>query len=529
MKHNPIGKVYLVGAGPGAVDLITMRGAEILRSAETVVYDSLVNPGLLRLAPSSAELIFAGKRGGEQNEVDQPEINAMLIERARAGANVVRLKGGDPFIFGRGGEEAEALAAAGVEFEVVPGITSAIAVPAFAGIPLTHREHGSFVAFVTGHEDSSKGDESSVPWDDLAHAVKRRGTLVILMATARLKQVLQRLLDAGLALATPAAAIQWGTLAEQKTVSANLATLADEVELARLGAPAIVVVGECANLREHLKWAETMPLFGRRIVITRASDKISVFARELRSLGADVIEFPAIETVAPDSYAALDAAIARTDSFDWIIFTSATGVEKFLERLRTLGRDIRMIGNARIAAIGPATADALKFFGLTVDAMPAEYRAEAIVDAIGLDNLTPDPFPLGKGNRKRGARILIPRAQVAREVLPEMLREIGAAEVVVAPAYKTITPSGPIVDRIRDSLMGSGYDLVAFTSSSTVSNFVAMMGALQPGTKAAAIGPITAETAEKLGFRIVAKPAQYTIPALVTAIREYFSSSLKQG
>ena len=526
MSRNRIGKVYLVGAGPGAVDLITMRGATILSRAETVVYDSLVNPGLLRFAPASAELVFAGKRGGGQNELEQPEINAILIERARAGGQVVRLKGGDPFIFGRGGEEAEALSAAGVEFEVVPGITSAIAVPAFAGIPLTHREHGSFVAFVTGHEGASK-DQSSVPWDDLAHAVKRRGTLVILMATARLKQVLQRLLDAGLANETPAAAIQSGTLAEQKTVSASLATLADEVERANLGAPTIVVIGECANLREQLKWAETMPLFGRRIVITRASEKISIFARELRSLGADVIEFPTIETVAPDSYATLDTAIARMDSFDWIIFTSATGVEKFLERMRTLRRDIRTIANARIAAIGPATAEALKSYGLTVDAMPAEYRAEAIADAIGTKNLSPNPFPHGKGNKIRGAHILIPRAQVAREVLPQMLREIGAAEVIVAPAYKTISPSGAMVDRIRESLISSGYDLIAFTSSSTVSNFVAMTGTPKPGTKAAAIGPITAETAATLGFEVVAKPADYTIPALVIAIREYFASSTR--
>jgi len=497
------GKVYLVGAGPGAVDLITMRGAEILGRAQVVIYDSLVNPGLLRLAPASANLIHAGKRGGSQKDREQAEINAMLIEHARSGMAVVRLKGGDPFIFGRGGEEAEALAAAGVEFEVVPGITSAIAVPAFAGIPLTHRDYGSFVAFVTGREDETK-DARSVPWDDLARAANSRGTIVILMATARLRGILKRLVDAGLPPSTPAAAIQWGSVASQKTVSSTLAALADEVERAKLGAPAIVVVGQCADLREHLKWAERMPLFGRRIVITRAAGKVSAFARELRALGAEVIEFPTIETVAPDSYATLDAQIARLDAFDWIIFTSATGVEAFIERMKTLRKDIRAMGKARIAAIGPATAEALKNCALLVDAMPSEYRGEAIVDAIGVDKI-------------RGAHILIPRAQVAREVLAKMLQERGAGEVVVAPAYKTIAPRGIALDSVP-------YDLVAFTSSSTVSNFVEITGKPHPGAKAAAIGPITAATAGDLGFEVVVKPREYTIPALVAAIRVYFAS-----
>ena len=510
MKSDASGKVFLVGAGPGAVDLITVRGAEILSRAQIVIYDSLVNPGLLRLAPASAELIYAGKRGGAQKDLDQADINAMLIAHARNGMRVVRLKGGDPFIFGRGGEEAEALAAASIEFEVVPGITSAIAVPAFAGIPLTHREYGSFVAFVTGHENATK-DASAVPWDDLARAARGGGTIVILMATARLRGVLKRLADAGLPPSTPAAAIQWGTIANQKTVASTLAKLADDVERANLGAPAIVVIGQCADLRDHLKWAERMPLFGRRVVITRANDQVSSFGRELRALGAEVIEFPTIETAAPDSYAMLDAQIARLDIFEWIIFTSATGVEAFVERLRTLGKDIRAMGKARIAAIGPATAEALKQFALTVDAMPREFRGEAIVDAIGTDKI-------------RGARILIPRAQVAREVLPQMLREHGATEVIVAPAYKTVTPSGPALDRMREALASGGYDLVAFTSSSTASNFVAITGKPKPGMQSAAIGPITAAIAEQLGFEVVVKPREYTIPALVTAIREYFAS-----
>ncbi len=511
MKRNGGGKVFLVGAGPGAIDLITLRGAEILNRAQIVIYDNLVNPGLLRLAPAEAELIYAGKRGGEQNDFDQSEINATLIERAGRGINVVRLKGGDPFIFGRGGEEAEALAAAGIEFEVVPGVTSAIAAPAFAGIPLTHRDYGSFVAFVTGHEDENKDSESLVPWDELARAAEHRGTIVILMATARLRYVLKRLADAGLADATPTAAIQWGTIANQKTVLATLATLDHEVQRARLGAPAIVVVGECANLRQHLKWAERMPLFGRRIVVTRESNKVSSFAREIRAIGAETIEFPTIESTAPDSYAILDAALARLEVFDWIVFTSATGVERFMWRLRDLRKDIRALAKARIAAIGPATAQLLREYALTVDAIPTEYRAEAIIGAIGIGKI-------------RGAHILIPRAQIAREVLPRMLSDSDAAEVLVAPAYKTIKPSGAAIDRVRESLSATGYDLVAFTSSSSASNFVEVVGKPKPGAKAAAIGPITAETAKRLGFEVVVKPGEYTIAALTAAIREYFAS-----
>ena len=273
----------------------------------------------------------------------------------------------------------------------------------------------------------------------------------------------------------------------------------------------MVVVGQCADLREHLKWAERMPLFGRKVVVTRASDRVSTFARELRALGAEVIEFPTIETVAPDSYATLDASIARLAEFGWIIFTSATGVEAFIERMKTLQKDIRTMGTARLAAIGPATAAALKEYALLVDAMPAEYRGEAIVDAIGAEKI-------------REARILIPRAQVAREVLAKMLLEWGAAEVVVAPAYKTVVPSGVALDRMRQTLSASGYDLVAFTSSSTASNFAEIVGKPAPPAKAAAIGPITAATATELGFEVVAMPREYTIPALVDAIRDYFAS-----
>ncbi len=508
------GIVILVGAGPGAPDLIAIRGADALSRADVVIYDYLVSPELLSLAPPNAELIYAGKKGGSNKTIEQSELNAMLIAHARKGRRVVRLKGGDPFIFGRGGEEAEALARARVAFEVVPGVTSAIAGPAFAGIPLTHREHGSFVAFVTGHEDERKGERSAIPWKQLAAAARNRGTIVILMATARMRATLQRLSGAGLPSETPAAAVEWATTAAQRTVLATLGTLADACARDGVGAPAVLVVGECAGLRTHLKWAEKMPLFGRTIVVTRARTTSSDFAAALRRLGADAIEFPTIEMAPPKSFAALDKAIARLDSFDWIIFTSAAGVESFIERLKSLRRDIRSFGRASIAAIGPATASRLADYALRVAAVPDEYRAEAIISALG-------------AGRIRGKRFLIPRAEIAREVLPESLREKGAKEVEVAPAYRTVKPKRAHVERMRELIASGAIDLVTFTSSSTVTNFCELVGASAKGLKAAAIGPITAATAKRRGFEVIVSPGEYTIPALTEAITDFFAQRPK--
>jgi uroporphyrinogen III methyltransferase/synthase len=492
---NNRGRVFLVGAGPGAPDLITLRGAAVMGSAEVIVYDSLVSPEILRLAPAGAERIFAGKKGGAERSVEQAEINQILIEYARAGRRVVRLKGGDPFIFGRGGEEAEALVTAGIPFEVVPGVTSAIAVPAFAGIPLTHRQHGSFVAFITGHQDSTRDAETAIPWDDLARATRGRGTLVIMMATAQMGAHLARLTASGLEPATPAAAIQWGTTAAQKTVVATLGT--------------VIVVGECAALGRELNWFEAMPLFGRRIVITRAAHDAGEIAARIRALGGEAIEFPTIETALPSSYEILDRAIAEIGSFDWIVFTSANGVDHFVDRMRTNARDLRAVGRAAIAAIGPITANRVRHYALNIAAMPAEYRAEAIIDAIGVDRIA-------------GTRVLIPRAETAREVLPETLRQHGAHEVVVAPAYRTVIPAAADVERMRRLIADGMIDLVTFTSSSTVTNFAAMTGAPIAGIKAAAIGPITAETARGLGFEVVVAPVIYTVEALIDAIVEYY-------
>ena len=508
------GIVFLVGAGPGAPDLITMRGANVMRTADVVIYDYLVSPEILRLAPAGAERIFAGKKGGGEPSAEQSEINRTLIEHARAGRRVVRLKGGDPFIFGRGGEEAEALAAAGIPFEVVPGVTSAIAAPAFAGIPLTHRERGSFVAFITGHQDSAREPQAAIPWDDLARAARGRGTLVILMATARMRENLARLAAGGLPGETPAAAIQWGSTAAQKTVIATAGTLAEEAERAGLRAPAVIVVGECAALGRELRWFEAMPLFGRRIVITRAAGEAGEFAARIRALGGEAIEFPAIESAPPSSYETLDRAIAEIGSFDWVIFTSANGVESFAERMRTRGRDIRKMGRASIAAIGPATAERVRRYAMTVAAMPAEYRAEAVIGAIGAERIA-------------GARILIPRAEVAREILPELLRQHGAREVVVAPAYRTVKPADADVERMRALIAAGAIDLVTFTSSSTVTNFAEIVGAPIAGLKAAAIGPITAETARERGFEVVAAPREYTVEALIAAIVDYYAGTAR--
>ncbi len=515
-SNDARGRVFLVGAGPGAPDLITLRGAAILGAADVIVYDALASPELLRLVPARAERVFAGKKGGAERSADQAEINRVLIEHARAGRRVVRLKGGDPFIFGRGGEEAEALVAAGIAFEVVPGVTSAIAAPAFAGIPLTHRDRGSFVAFIAGHQDAAKNSQGAIPWEDLARAAQGRGTLVILMGAARMRTSLARLTAGGLAPETPAAAIQAGSTAAQKTVVATVATLADEAARAGLKAPAVIVVGECAALGEELNWFESMPLFGRRIVITRAAADGRDFAARIRALGGEAIEFPTIETAPPSSYEILDRAIAELGSFDWVIFTSANGVEHFIERMRTRAVDIRELGRAKlvkIAAIGPATAERVRRYALTVAAMPAEYRAEAVIGAIGREHIA-------------GARILIPRAEVAREVLPELLRQHGAREVVVAPAYRTVRPAADSAG-IRAMIAAHAIDLVSFTSSSTVTNFAAMTGAPAGVLKAAAIGPITAETARAHGFEVVAAPAQYTVDALMAAIVGYFAGAAR--
>jgi uroporphyrinogen III methyltransferase/synthase len=503
------GTVYLVGAGPGAPELITLAGVRALRRADVVVYDYLASPRLLEHAPPHAERILVGKHGGGQRTA-QDVITALLLERARAGRTVVRLKGGDPFVFGRGGEEAEALAAAGVPFEIVPGISSAIAVPAYAGIPLTHREVASSFTVLTGYEYPDK-PQMAVHWDAVA---QRGNTLVFLMTTRQLAANMDRLVAHGLAPDTPAAVIRWGTVGEQETVVGTVATIAAQVAARQLQPPAVAVVGQVVRLRETIAWFERKPLFGRCIVVTRPRAQAAGFIEALTDLGADVLPCPTIEIVPPASWAPLDAAIERLASYDWLVLTSVNGVAMFFDRLRERQRDIRALHRARVAAVGSETAAAIAARGLQVDIVPEEFRAEAVAAAICRAGVA-------------GTRVLLPRAAVAREILPVTLRAAGAT-VDEVPAYETI-PARVDLGELRDRLGRGAVDLVTFTSSSTVRNFVALLGhdatALLGGVPAACIGPITAETARGFGLEVVVQPPTYTIAAFTESIAAYLTAT----
>jgi len=503
------GKVYLVGAGPGDPALITLKGVECLRQAQCIIYDYLASKELLEHAADNAEIIYVGKQAGS-HAMSQEDINALLIDRGRHQV-VVRLKGGDPFMFGRGGEEAQALARAGISFEVVPGVTSAIAVPAYAGIPLTHRRHSSSVAFVTGHEMAGKED-SDIHWPELATGV---GTLVFLMGVKNLEHIAARLLAGGREPGTPVAVIRWGSTGKQQTVTGSLADISEIASASGIRPPAIIVVGEVVQLRSELNWFEQRPLYGRTLVITRAREQASEFKRLLENLGAQCVEFPTIKVVPPDTWAPVDEAIKALPQHHWVLFTSVNGVGYFFERLSQLGEDVRALYRRKIGAIGPKTAAALSSRGLRLDLVPAEYRAEAVVEELGEEEI-------------RGRRFLLPRAARAREVLPERLRQLGG-QVTVVPVYQTIRP-GQQVAEVRQLLREGTVDCLTFTSSSTVENFAAMfpgenMAALVGETMVACIGPITAETARKHGLQAGVVPDDYTIEGLAGAIVDYFSKS----
>jgi uroporphyrinogen III methyltransferase/synthase len=503
------GKVYLVGAGPGDPGLLTLKGKRCLEEADVVAYDALANPRLLLHAKPDAELIYVGKRGGA-HALPQEEIGDLLVERARAGKTVVRLKGGDPFVFGRGGEEAEDLVAAGVPFDIVPGVTSAIAAPAYAGIPLTHRDLTSTVAFVAGHEDPTKAD-SGVAWDKIATGI---GTLVFFMGVGQLPEIARQLLEHGRPPETPAALIRWGTRAEQEVVTGTLATLAERCQ--GMKPPALIVVGEVVALREKLHWFEDRPLFGKRILITRAREQASAFGRLLEAAGAEVLEFPAIQIVPPESWEPLDTAIRRLREYQWAIFTSANGVRCFWDRLDLQGKDARDFFGVTVCAIGPATAAALLERGLRADLVPGEFKAEALVEAVG-------------NERVRGTRVLLARAAEAREVIPEELSRRGAM-VDAVPAYRTIKSTSN-ADELRALLRDGKVHAVTFTSSSTVKHFLDLAGEqaaeLLRGVVVASIGPITAETASRHGIVSQIVPEKYTIPALADALIRYFQSAGK--
>ena len=497
--------LYLVGSGPGDPGLFTVKGVRCMREADVVVYDRLAPEALLGYARPDAEKVYVGKKPGNPT-MSQHEINTLLVELGRVGKTVVRLKGGDPYIFGRGGEEALTLYRAGVPFEVVPGVTSGVAAPAYAGIPVTHRHVSTSVAFVTGHEDPTKGS-TDVDWSKLANSAD---TLVLYMGVGRIGEISAGLVAAGKSPDTPVACVRWGTIAEQRTVTGTLDDVAVRVSEAGLKPPAIVVIGEVVALREAgLDWYERRPLFGRLLVVTRARAQAGELSAELEKLGAEVHEFPTIEIRPPEDFGPLDAAIRELDSFGLIVFTSVNGVDAFLRRLRQHDLDLRAVPrSARLAAIGPATAERLEEAGLRVDVVPGEYRAEALVGVLDTGQLADE-------------RILIPRAKVAREILPEKLREAGA-EVVVPPAYESVPSSGGR-EELALRLHSGEVDCVTFTASSTVENFVGAFGAeaaarLLADTRVACIGPITADTARKHGLRVDAQADEYTIPGLVEAV-----------
>jgi uroporphyrinogen III methyltransferase/synthase len=478
--------VYLVGAGPGDPGLLTVRGAELLARAEVVVHDRLSAAELLDLAPAHAERIDVGK-APKAHRLSQDAINALLVERGRSGQVVVRLKGGDPFVFARGSEEAQALADAGVAYEVVPGITSALAVPAYAGIPVTQRFSSTSFTVVTGHEDPASG-EGTVDWDAIA---RTGGTLVILMGVGRWPQIAARLIAAGRSPETPAAAVRWGTRPDQHTTRATLATLGDHP----LAAPSVIVVGSVAA--EALEWFTDRPLFGRSVVVTRARAQASGLAARLRELGAEVVEAPAIAIDPPaDGGAGLVAALDDLASCEWIVFTSPNGVHRAFAHLP----DARVLAGVRVAAIGPGTAEALAGYRVVADLLPERFVAESLLEA----------FPAAPAE---GGRVLLARAAIARDVLPDGLRELGW-EVAVAEAYRTV-PVPP--DEATRAAIASA-DAITFTSSSTVTHTCDALGGDRLPPTVISIGPITSATARDRGLEVTAEADPHTIDGLVAAV-----------
>ncbi|MFH0925384.1 MAG: uroporphyrinogen-III C-methyltransferase [bacterium] len=502
------GKVYLVGAGPGDYKLITLRGLELIQMADVLVYDYLANKKFLDYAREDAERIYVGKKGS-QHTLEQDDINQLIIKKAREGKIVIRLKGGDPFVFGRGAEEAQDLIAEGIEFEVVPGVTSAIAAPAYAGIPLTHRDYSPTATFITGHEGvDKKGPE--INWAGISKGV---GTLVFLMGVANLPNIVNNLLEHGRDAQTPVALVRWGTRPEQETITGKLEDIVAKVKEAGFKSPAVIIVGEVVKLRDTLNWFERKPLFGKKIVVTRAREQASILSELLYEYGADAIEFPTIKIIPTEDWSELDESIRSIERFNWLIFTSVNGVKYFFDRLFELKKDSRDLKGVKICTIGPATKEKVEAYGLRVDCLPSEYRAEAVIDLLGKLSL-------------KDQKILILRAEVAREILPEKLTELGA-EVTLVKVYKTIQADGD-VGYIKELLDDNKIDVITFTSSSTVKNFVEMFkdeagGVLEllKGVYIASIGPITDTTVKEFGLESTIIPKDYTIPALVRAIVEY--------
>jgi len=494
--------VYLVGAGPGDPKLITIKGMECIKKADIIIYDYLVNVELLRSARPDVEFIYVGKQGGAHT-LEQDEINQLLVKKAQEDKIVTRLKGGDPYIFGRGGEEALVLFENHVPFEVVPGITAAIATPNYAGIPVTHRDFTSTFGLITGHEDPTK-DESSIDWAKISTGI---GTLAFYMGIKNLPYITEQLIKHGRDKDTPVAVIRWGTTSRQKTVIGTLSTIVQKAK--DIKPPAITIVGEVVKLRDQLNWFETKPLFGKTIVVTRSREQASDFADKLYEHGANVIEFPTIEIAKPDDVKPLDNAIKAIHTFNWLVFTSTNGVDCFFQRLFELGRDVRDLKGLKLCAIGPATEEGIKKYHIKVDCRPPKFVAESVVEE--LKKVTPI----------KGEGFLLPRADIARSFLPEELQKLGG-KVTDLVAYKTIMAKPKDVDLVEKAKNGE-IDIITFTSSSTVRNFIQIVGeknlaALNGRVQYASIGPITTQTAEEMGLRISIAADEYTIPGLVAAI-----------
>ncbi len=498
------GKVYLVGAGPGDLGLITLRAKECIENADVIIYDHLANPETLGWARDGAEIVYVGKTPGESRS-DQNEINALLIEKAREGKRVVRLKGGDPFVFGRGAEEAQAIADAGIPFEIVPGITSSIAGPAYAGIPVTHRAHNSHVTFFTGHEDPAK-TESAI---DYAALAKLGGTQVMLMGVERLGSIASEMMKHGVRGDLPVALVRWATTGQQETLTGTLGDIAQKAVANSFAAPAVAVFGEVVALRDKLNWYEKRPLLGKRIVVTRTRKQASVLSSKLRVLGAHVIELPTIRIEPPSDLREFAELVQDAHIYDWIVFTSANGVEAFFDVFFKLYDDSREIGGARIAVIGPATAQRVKDFHLHVDLQPKESVAEDLVREF----------------KKQGSienlKILLVRAEKARDVLPKELSALGAI-MDEACAYRTM-PETRDTSGARQQLAKDGADLITFTSSSTVENFLALGLPWPKGMRVASIGPITSKTARDNGLKIEVEAKRHDIDGLVEAIGDFFA------
>jgi uroporphyrinogen III methyltransferase/synthase len=502
--QGKIGCVYLVGAGPGALDLVTLRARELIGQADVLVYDYLCNPAMLAWARPESEKIYAGK-SGSAHTLSQDEINALLIAQARAGRKVVRLKGGDPYVFGRGGEEAQMLARAGVPFEEVPGVTSAIAAPAYAGIPVTHRDVASMVTFVTGHEDPSKAS-SALDWRQLAHL---RGTRVFLMGLERLREIAHRLVAEGALPETPVALVRWGTTARQESLEGTLATIADLAEARGFKAPAITVIGDVVKLRAELNWYEALPLFGQRIVVTRSRRQAGGLARRLARLGADVLEIPTIRIVpVPLGEKEREKLTHLAEHYDWLVFTSPNTVELFFAEFFWVHGDVRALGAVRLAVVGPATAAKLDEFHLRAELQPETFTAEKLAAAFSKKKIASRRFCLPRGNR-------------AEPLLAEHLREQGGLVdewILYDTQPEELDPTGA-----RARYLDEGAHWIAFTSASTAENWHALglePPAGSPRAQVVSMGPVTSEALRKLGYEIAAEAPQATLDSLVETISQ---------